>query len=74
MDDKRALEENTESAENNEETVTSIDICLSTNTSFYFSIYDSFGEGTCSYEGHGAYSLVVRNTAIMRGGEFKNSD
>jgi len=47
---------------------------LSCGEIYTFSIYDSFGDGICCFEGNGYYSVTVEGYLVLEGGEFGESE
>lgn len=51
-----------------------IDFCIPADTCYEFTIYDSYGDGICCYQGDGSYTVWVNGTNVTTGGDFGHNE
>jgi hypothetical protein len=47
--------------------------CIEVNQCYEFTIFDSYGDGICCFEGDGYYKVLYNNQLLLKGGDFGGS-
>jgi len=55
-------------------TLNTFEICLANNSTYLFTISDSYGDGICCDYGEGYYSISICNEVIASGGSFTDQE